>query len=137
MRLCNETVTIINKKWDSSEGKDIYNFSVVRGVSWYSDIASAVDSTGLHAANRIIVRIPADADFGGKQYVDTVTYASETIVSGLFTLAQGDVIVKAEVTDTSLKPAQIHDLYPDCMTVLGVTDNRRAPNAKHWKVVGQ
>lgn len=137
MKLCNETVTVFNRRWDAEAGKDVYIPTIIHGVSWFCEIASAVDSTGLHAANRLYVRIPADANFGGKRYVDPVTFAAETIVSGLFTLSNGDVIVKAAVQDSTLKPAQLHERYADCMTILGVTDNRRAPNAPHWKVVGQ
>lgn len=136
MKLCNETVTVFNKRWDAENGWDIYVPTVIHGVSWYCEIASAVDNTGLHAANRFTVRIPEDADTGEKAYVDPITYAEEPIVAGLWTLKNGDIIVKAEIDDETLTPAQLHERYPDCMTVLGVTDNRRAPNAPHFKVVG-
>ena len=136
MKLCNETVTVFNKKVDVSNGWDVYNPTIIRGVSWYCEIASVVDGNGLHAANRFTIRIPANADFDGKTYVDHITYENESIVSGVFTLANGDIIVKAEVTDASLTPAQLKERYPDFCTILGVTDNRRAPNAPHFKVVG-
>lgn len=137
MKRCDKTITVFNKRWDAEAGKDVYIPTVIKGVSWFCEIASAVDSNGLHAANRFVVRIPADANFGDKVYVDPVSYASETIVSGLFTLGSGDVIVKAELPDSTLKPAQLHEQYADCMTILGVTDSSDAPNAPHWKVVGQ
>ena len=58
-------------------------------------------------------------------------------VSALFTLKQGDVIVKGIVPDSIVTPVQATKAYPDTsFTIKGVTDNRRAPNAKHWKVVG-
>ena len=144
MKLCNETVTVFNKKLDTTNGWDVYNATVIRGVSWYCEIASVVDGNGLHAANKFTIRIPADANFGGKTYVDPITYANETIVSGVFTLANGDIIVKAEAVNNSmtvaqiaaLTPAKLKELYPDFCTILGVTDNRRAPNAPHFKVVG-
>ena len=60
----------------------------------------------------------------------------------------GDVIVKGSVPTTETvtvngvsrtvainwTPAKLKKAYADCVTVLGVTDNRRAPNAPHWKV---
>lgn len=144
MKLCNETVTVFNKKIDTANGWDVYNPTVIHGVSWYGDVAAAVDNSGLHAANRFTIRIPVDADFGGKTYVDPIAYSNETIVSGVFTLANGDIIVKGEaITDqmtvsqlAALTPGRLKELYPDYCTILGVTDNRRAPNAPHFKVVG-
>lgn len=136
MKLCNETVTVFNRKLDSDKGWDVYNPTVIRGVSWYCEIASNVDANGLHAANQFTIRIPLDADFGGKSYVDPVYYASEPMVAGLYTLSNGDIIVKAEITDDTLTPAQLKEAHYDYCTILGVTDNRRAPNAPHFKVVG-
>ena len=135
MKLCNETVTVFNKRLDIQNGWDVYVPTVIKGVSWYCEIASNVDNTGLHAANRYTLRIPIDADFGGKAYLDPIAYAKEMIVSGVFTLRNGDIVARAAITDESLTPAQLHDMY-ECMTILGVTDNRRAPNAPHFKVVG-
>lgn len=135
MKLCNETVTVFNRKLDPDKGWDVYNATVIQGVSWYSHIVSAVDSTGLHAANEFIVRIPMDADFGGKTYVDPITYENEAIIAGVFTLANGDFIVKG-VVDESLTPAQLKEQNLEYCTILGVTDNRRAPNAPHFRVVG-
>ena len=136
MKLCNDTVTVFNKKLNIEKGWDIYIPTVIEGVSWYCEIASAVDDKGLHAANRFTIRIPVDAEFGGKTYVDPIAYANETIISGVWTLSNGDIIVKASIPDGEMTPAQLHENYPNCCTILGVTDNRRAPNAPHWKVVG-
>ena len=135
MHLCNETVTVFNKKLDADRGWDVYNPTVITGVSWYCEIASSVDANGLHAANRFTIRIPTDANFGGKTYIDPIAYANEPITADVFTLANGDIIIKGETTE-SLSPAQLKELYPDFCTILGVTDNRRAPNAPHFKVVG-
>lgn len=136
MKLCNEIVTVFNKKLDTDNGWNRYIPTVINGVSWYCEIASVVDNNGLHAANRFTIRIPTDADFGGKSYIDPIAYREETIVSGSFTLASGDIIVKGAVLDDDMDPAKLHENYPDCCTILGVTDNRRAPNAPHFKVVG-
>ena len=134
MNLCNETITVFNAKLDTEADKDVYKGTVISGVSWFCEIVSAVDG-GLKAANRFIIRIPEDADFGGKDYVLPQDYASATDVTGLFTLASGDIIVKGAVTGTGLKPKDLHGQY-EALTILGVTDNRRAPREPHWKVVG-
>jgi len=83
------------------------------------------------------VRIPIDADFGGKRYADPLEYARSESINGMFTLAQGDVIIRAEIDADGLRPAQLKELCADFMTVLGVTDNRRAPKAPHFRVVGR
>lgn len=134
MRLANETITVFNAKLDTETDLDVYNATVIKGVSWYCEIVSAVDE-GLKAANKFIVRIPLDADFNNKSYASPLEYADAKDVSGLFTLANGDIIVKGAVTGTGLKPKDLHDGY-EAFTILGVTDNRRAPREPHWKVVG-
>lgn len=156
MKLCNETITVFNKRLNSDKGWNEYVPSTIQGVSWYGEIASVVDDKGLHAADRFTIRIPTDADFGGKEYADPVEFAKLPDVSGYWTIANGDVMAKGAVeeqpfaTETSeaitdeggdplnevLTLEQIHARYTNCCTVLGVTDNRRAPNAPHWKVVG-
>lgn len=136
MKLCDDTVTVFNRRWDAEHGADVYIPTVIAGVSWYGSVVSALGDRGLNAANQFVVRIPVNADFGGKTYVSPADYNSEIMITGLFTLANGDIIVKAAVTDDTLTPARIHAQYSDCFTILGVTDNRRAPNAPHFKVVG-
>ena len=134
MKLCNEAITVFNAKLDAETDKDEYIGTVIDGASWYCEIVSAVDE-GLRAANKFTIRIPAAADFGGKAYTNPMAYAEADDVSELFTLANGDIIVRGAVTAEGLRPKDIHDRY-EAFTILGVTDNRRAPNAPHWKVVG-
>ncbi len=136
MKLCTDTITVFNKRIDAENGWDDYVPTIITGVSWYCEIVSAVDNSGLHAANRFTIRIPVDADTSGKEYVDPVEYGAAEDASELFTLANGDVVVKAEVDETGLQPADLKERYTDCFVILGVTDNRRAPNAPHFKVVG-
>lgn len=135
MKLCTETITVFNAALDPETGYDVYIPAVIRGVSWYCDIASTVTDTGLKAANRFTIRIPTDADFSGKAYAAPAAFASSADRRGLFTLAQGTLIVHGEESG-SLTQAQMQAKYGEVVTVLGVTDNRRAPRAKHWKVVG-
>ena len=134
MKLCTETITVFNARMDNDKGYDIYIPTVIRGVSWFCEIASAVDSSGLKAANKFIIRIPDDADFSDKAYAVPVVYAGGDPAI-LFTLKQGDIIIHGEETDVCT-PAELTKKYGEIVTILGVTDNRRSPNAKHWKVVG-
>ena len=132
MNLCTETITVFNALYDWDLDHDTYHPTVIRGVSWYSDIAANVDSDGLQAANKFTIRIPVDADFNGKEYAEPNAYnAPDT----QWTLANGDFIARGEVTEAVTKPDDVQKKH-ETVTVLGVTDNRRAPNAKHWKVTG-
>ena len=63
-------------------------------------------------------------------------HASAEDVSGLWTLKGGDIVVRDLVTGDDWTPARLKAAYAECVTVLGVTDNRRAPNAPHWRVTG-
>lgn len=135
MKLCNETITVFNKRQAQDTGYDVYIPTVITGVSWFCEIASTVDASGLKAANKFTIRVPTDADFSGKSYVTPVEYATSDEKTS-FTLGNGDIIVKAAITDTDLKPSDLQQRYGEVVTILGVTDNRRTKNAPHWKVVG-
>lgn len=141
MKLCNDTITVFNARFDSQNDRDVYHATVISGVSWYDEIASTVDSSGLKAADKYIIRIPVNANFNGKAYVDPVTYASASSdPASVFTLKSGDIIVKGAVTLNSgddPRPSELLKAYAEATTVLGVTDNRRAPRAPHWKIVGK
>ena len=135
MKECNETITVFNTRLDDDKGYDLYVPTIIRGVSWFCEIASNVDSSGLKAANKFIIRIPVDADFSDKAYVPPAAYAGGDPTS-VFTLGQGDIIVHGEET-ASLNPAQLQEKYGEIVTILGVTDNTRRPHAKHWRVTGK
>lgn len=132
--MCTRTVTLVNARYDKQADKTVYVNTVLRGVSWFCSIKSSVDSKGLNAANSFVVRIPVDVVADGKVYADPQSYTSAVDVSRLFTLNEGDFLVPGEIR-SDLTPAAIHKIH-EAFTILGVTDNRRAPNAPHWKVVG-
>lgn len=136
MRLCNETITVFNAKLDPETGMDAYYPTVISGVSWYCETASTVDTSGLKAADKFTIRIPEDAGFSGKRYVPPAAYATGDPAS-VFTLKTGDIIVKGAVDQAGLRPADLQRICGELVTILGVTDNRRAPNARHWRVVGK
>ena len=138
MKLCNDTITVFNARVDPEVGGNAWIPTVIAGASWYLTDAATVDASkgGLVAANKATIRIPVDADTGGKAYADPVSYAKAEDVSGLWTLKGGDIIVRAALEGTDWTPAELKATYSECVTVLAVTDNRRAPNAKHWRVTG-
>lgn len=138
MRLCEEVITVVNQVRNGEDGFTDYRKTVIRGASWYGSLKATVDSSGLKAANQYIVRIPTDADFDGKAYLNPISYWNAEDVSKLFTFANGDLIVHGEVTeaDNEITPKLIHDNYAEVLTILTVNDNRKLRKEPHWKVVG-
>ena len=138
MKLCNDTITVFNARVDPDAGGNVWTPTTITGASWYMTDASTVDAAkgGLVAANKATIRIPEDANAGGKVYADPIAYRDAEDMSGLWTLQNGDIIVNGSVTGADWTPARLKKAYAECVTVLGVTDNRRAPNAPHWRVTG-
>lgn len=137
MRLCNDTITVFNAKFDRDAGDDVYIPTVISGVSWYLNTITTVENGGLRAANQFTLRIPVDADSLGKVYVTPKEFADAEDGAEVFTLKAGDIIVHEAITDTGLRPKEIQERCSEMVTILAVTDNRRAPRGKHWKVVGK
>ena len=152
MKLCNDTITVFNARVDPATGENTWERTVITGASWYMTDASTVDTGkgGLVAANKATIRIPTDASAGGKTYTDPISYRAAVSVAGLWTLQNGDIIVKGDVPASETvtvngasstvainwTPTKLKKAYADCVTVLGVTDNRRAPHAPHWRITG-
>ena len=139
MQQANETITVINHKYNDTTGKDEWTPTVISGASWYSKLLANVTQSGLKTAKTVTVRIPTDADTGGRSYIPPAAYKAAESVSDAFTLARGDLIVLGTVTTTqgqSLTPANVTQTHDECFTITSVTDNTRRPNAPHLKVVG-
>lgn len=136
MKLCNDVLTLYNQRYNKAKDATEYVRTVISGISWYSTVKSAVSDKGLKSANMYVIRIPATAGFSGKSWTDPKSYTAADDVSSLFTLNEGDIVVKGALADENPTFAQLHKNNAECFTVLSVTDNRRAPNAPHWKVVG-
>ena len=136
MRLANETITVFNKR-ANTDGGYTWNPTTITGASWYESDAQTVDPQGgFVAAGKITIRIPTNADAGGKTYADPLTYRNAADVSALWTLEGGCVIVRGAVTGNTWTPKTLAAAYAGICTVMAVTDNRRAPREPHFKVVG-
>ena len=134
MQQCNETITVINAKFNQQADKDEYHATVITGVSWFCNIETTVNS-GLKAADKFVVRIPDDADFSGKSFVQPNEYAAAQNVESVFTLKNGDIIVRGAVSGSGLKLATLLS-GNEAFTILGVTDSRHRPHGRHWKEIG-
>ena len=137
MKLCNGTVTVYNARVDPDQRMEVYTPTVLTGVSWHCETVSTVVDSGLKAANRFVLRIPADVRAEGKAFAEPGDYRAAGDAGGSWTLQKGDVIVKGAWTDI-LSPAQLRERFGTdrVMTVMGVTDDRGRPRGRHWRVVG-
>lgn len=137
MILASDVITIFNKRLNRATKDCVWKPSVVTGASWYATQAETIDPNGgLKLAHKVIVRIPTPAACDGKDWVSPIDYDRAEDIGDKFTLRAGDVIVRAAVAGDHWTPDTLREFYDEVMTVLAVTDNRRARLAPHFKVVG-
>lgn len=134
MRLCTDTITVINAVFDPLTDRDIYSSAIVSGVSWFGRIDTGIDSKGgLAAADSVVIRIPTSA-VGNKSYVPVAAYADPATQ---WTVMPGTIVIRGIVSGADLSPRALFAAYGnDCRTVLGVTANDRG-RAPHLRVVGK
>lgn len=132
MKQCNETITIFNRRCDPETDFDVWVPTVVYGVSWHCSTETAVTDSGLVSALKCVIRIPSDADFGGKTIVPSWEYAG-CDPGDAFTLTAGDIIAKGAHTE----PVSLSELRKshETVTIIGSTDNTHRPRGGHYKVV--
>jgi hypothetical protein len=135
MKLSTDVITVYNKYTDPTTRFQKYIPTVIKNIHWFGEQQVNVISTGLYEADKYTIRVPIDADFGGKEYVTPKTYERSTDRTNQFTFAEGDVIVHGEHVVENAKPAMLQEEFDDVVIVLSITDNSKAPNAQHWKVV--
>lgn len=137
MNLCNEKITVYNRYTDPSTRYQVYLPTVISGIHWYGTNKTTPNNDGLISAKQYTLRIPIEADFSGATYAPPKAYEKLASKNGYFTLAEGDIIVKGEHIVSNAKPAYLTQNFDDVITIISVTDNRTAPNAPHWRVVGK
>ena len=138
MKLCNETVTVYNARVDPATRMEVWFPTVLAGVSCFGERAGAAARNGMRAADRFVLRIPEGADAGGKRYAEPEEDRAAEDVDGLWTLRTGDVILRGACAE-GLIPSRLRERFgPErVLSVVGVTDNRRVPRARHWRVEGE
>ena len=139
MRLCNDTITVFNKRYNADVGDYILLPTTISGVRWWGTQMGTVDPKGgVIAAKKVNIRIPTSANTGGKTYVDRLTYKNAADASNMWTLQEGDIIIKGTAEGDTWTQKTLEATFSDiCKVLPGVTDNRRAPNAPHIRVVGE
>lgn len=105
MHHADKTVTVYRKTWDKEAGVDAYPGTVLKNVSFFSRISTAVSTEGLQAACEGILRVPV-----------------ESMPEGLG-LKNGDLVCEGELETDGMRPADLDGLCPYVFTVVGVTRN--------------
>lgn len=136
MKLCNDVMTVFNARVDPALRYEVYAPTVLRGVRWYVQRAVAVAEGGLKVEDRLLARIPADVDAGGRTYAEPRKYRAAAKADGLWTLQPGDILVRGEAAE-ACAPAELRERYGEVYTVSVVADNRSAPRGKHWRIEGR
>ena len=135
MNLATETITVYNPRYDSTVDDNVWYGTVIQGVSWYGSTRDAITEKGLKASDAYTIRIPMTADAGGSTYVLPPVFAATADPTNCYTLSEGSVIVRGVAPTTGMTPATLRQSY-EMITILGVTDNRRAPHAPHFRITG-
>ena len=110
---CTETMTLIQRHYDSDTDMDVYTQTVITGVSWYGKVKIEVQDKGVRSASIIQVRIP------------------EENLPAEVALANGDYIVKGELAKKVTKQSDLTGV--ECYSIISIGDNRRG-NLRHWAV---
>lgn len=106
----------------------------ITGASWYGHQGANVGDSGLVTADQYVVRI---RDWSTGAYVPPDTWnALEAKPDGVWTVRNGDVVVKGLVDDEPTGITQITNKYQDSFVVTGVFDNRRIA-LKHLRIEGK
>ena len=105
MRHANKTVTVYHKIWDPEKGMDVYKGTVLKGVSFFSKVATAVTTDGLTAASEAVLRIP------------------EEVIPVDFAPVNGDLVCEGALQTEGLRPGVLEGMCPYVYTVVGVIRN--------------
>lgn len=136
--ICNASITIVNRKRDD-ERNEILMPTVIRAVSWHSsNDANGGNSVSSHDA--VKVRIPIDADFGGKTYVPRVVYDAMSIeeAEAHWTLAERDIVIRGEVGGEEISQTRLAEQFPELFLINSYSDNTDlgTDRIRHWRVGG-
>lgn len=167
MQLANKAILLYNVKNDPETGYEVYCPTLITGVSYFTRTVIGLDKSGMMAGNLHTIRVPVEADFSGKQYVAPVdfkssdpstsyTFAVGDIIVASALVEDHDIVdgdnnrirtpdghylvyeyIRGYADNRNLRPAEIQELFGDIVTVVGVTDNRGARFARHWKLEGK
>lgn len=132
----NADITIYNTKINKVTKLPEYHRTQIKGVHVYVSQAISSDSNGARSADVYKIRIPPEADTGGKIYVSPSEYQDKENVSGFWTIQNEDIVVRAIVNDEITRQSEVLAKYKDeSCRVKSWADNRFG-DLPHWRIGG-
>lgn len=136
--ICNANITIVNRKRDKDRN-EVLMPTVIRGVAWHASHGASGENS-VSSQDTVKVRIPIDADFGGKIYAPRVEYDAMSVEEAkmYWTLAERDIVVRGEVTEEEISQTRLAEQFPELFLINSYSDNTDlgTDRIKHWRVGG-
>lgn len=138
--ITNADITIFNKRYITAERTEKLVSTVIRGVYLYFQKAVSGGSDRKRS-DFYTIRIPADADTDGKEYVGQKEYAAmdDETCCGYWTLQPGALIVHGVVDLETATETELVKEFQNVITVTNFSDNRSCGSEAlhHWRVGGE
>lgn len=135
--LTNANITIMNRK--RRERSEVLMPTVIKNVSWHSVKATASGNMA-DGKDSVKVRIPIDADFGGKTYIDSIAYESmsEEEAKAHWTLSPNDIVVRGIVDGEDLTQTELLKSNQNVFLINDFSDNTDMGSdaIRHWRIGG-
>lgn len=139
--ITNSDITVFNKRYDKAERTEWLYGTKIQGVSFYSRKAVSSADNQLSQNDSYTIRIPANADTDGKQYIEQQAYSSlnDEEFKQFWTLQPGTIIVAGLVDLETTTEVELQKAYPEVIVVKNYTDNRSRGSESmwHWRVGGE
>ena len=137
--IVNADITIFNKRYDDTERTERFFPTPIKDCSFVRRHGVSDQSIELFLAESYMIRIPIDADFGGAQYVDAMTYKELADATGYWTIQAGDYVAKGTYSGNAMSETEIKQSFNEVAHVMNFTDNRDrcSEDMKHWRIGGK
>lgn len=137
----NADITIFNKRYNADRRTELFYPTQIRGVSFYKRKNVAWKKKETSSDDEYTIRIPIDADMGGKEYMEAKAYEalSDEEFSGYWTLQPGAIIIKGLSDMETATETELDKTYADAIRIMNFTDNtdRCSDVMKHWRIGGE
>lgn len=135
--ITNADLTIFNKRRiDKATGRPVYLGTRIKGVSFYTEQKTNVtEAAGVISKDMYKIRIPENADTGGKRYVDAEKYKTLTDeeAAGYWTIDNDDLFGRGLLPEFEKESEFLKRQYTG--KVISFSDNRRGRLA-HFRIGG-
>jgi len=134
------TITVYNchtSKDPNNRTVTTWHRKILTGCSWRDSLKRTLVASAVVISNEVICRVPKNA-----AYISPAEWDKRVSVSGVFTFAPGDIVVKGQVSDTISDTFKISDLITKykragVMKILLVRVNTDIEQLAHYRLEGE